>query len=490
MTHSMGEGRDNVAPAPAIEELALRLTQGGDERLILRPAPGAPYGLNRYHSAPYPRPVLAYASSTANDLSPEAAEHLLRLGPALGENYPVFLGEARNRLRAAYGLAQDTEIVFAPSGTDLEYVALAAARRHRHEAIHNVLLGADEVGSGCIHSAHGRYFAAGTALGIATTLGAPVDGMEQISLADVPVRCGRGEARGNAEIVAAVRGEIEAAARRGARTLVHLVHGSKTGLVLPARQDCEALSREYGDDVLFVVDACQARITGRAVRRYLDAGMIVLLTGSKFMGGPPFSGFALLPPDLVREAAPLPAGLATIFRQGEWSSAWHGAERLPGGGNPGLAARLEAALFELERFQALPFDTVVEVIAAFEAAAHETLLTGGIALVAPPSDSHAPEAVDHPIAMCSLVTLDISALPHAATFEMAQALHARLALTGIRLGQPVKAVRAGEGWGGTLRIGLSMPQVVRAAVLDPEARARQFQTDMQRIAEAILAPPG
>ena len=59
----------------------------------------------------------------------------------------------------AYGVPDDVAIVFAPSGTDLEYVALACVAGRAPAGTNAVLLGADEVGSGCIHSAHGLYFA-------------------------------------------------------------------------------------------------------------------------------------------------------------------------------------------------------------------------------------------------------------------------------------------------------------------------------------------
>ena len=44
------------------------MTSGGDARLILAPETG----LNRYYSAPRPSGALAYASSTANDISAAA----------------------------------------------------------------------------------------------------------------------------------------------------------------------------------------------------------------------------------------------------------------------------------------------------------------------------------------------------------------------------------------------------------------------------------
>ena len=55
-----------------ISELADWMTRGGDARIVLDPATA----LNRYHSAPYPRDVLSFASSTANDLSADAMAFL------------------------------------------------------------------------------------------------------------------------------------------------------------------------------------------------------------------------------------------------------------------------------------------------------------------------------------------------------------------------------------------------------------------------------
>ena len=77
---------------------------------------------------------------------------------------------------------------------------------------------------------------------------------------------------------------------------------------------------------------------------------------------------ALVPPSLAKGAAPLPAGLATIFRRAEWPDDWPGLDRLPEGANLGLSLRLEASIFELERFQALSLETVTRVILAFHAA--------------------------------------------------------------------------------------------------------------------------
>lgn len=457
------------------------LASGGDARITLDPESG----LNRYLSAPHPRAVLAYSSSTVSDISADAFAHLVATSQAsAAQTYAARLDTLRGRIRAAYGVGDDIDIVFAPSGTDLEYVALALALGRGEAGIHNVLLGADETGSGCIHSAHGRFFANETALKEGVAPGEDIAGMGAITLVDVPVRRTDGEARSSAEIAAGMALEIAAARAAGRHSVVHCVHGSKTGLVLPALGDLDALLTEFGDAATFVVDACQARITSAAIADYLARGVIVLMTGSKFVGAPPFNGWALVPRALAAGAAPLPEGFAQVFRRAEWPAAWPGAEVLEDSANASLALRLEAALFEIERFQAIPMARVETMIAAFEAALRAHLMAPlGLARVTPGSGDDGVS----PIEMRTLATLDLSGLPGLESFDAAQAAHKALALDGIRLGQPVKCVRVDGGWGGTMRVGLSMPQLTTWDLLGAEARDAGLARDMARIAAGLAA---
>jgi len=464
------------------------LASGGDARIAL----DRETGLNKYFSGPYPRDVLAYSSSTISDISTDAFAHCLAMQETIEtQPYSISLDRLRARINGAIGVDEDTaRIVFAPSGTDLEYVALAAVsakgpNKKGGGGVHNILLGADETGSGCIHSAHGRFFAKETALGVATTPAHTVPGCVPVTLVDIPVRCSEGVARSSAVIVADMTAEIIAAQARGAHALVHCVHGSKTGLVLPALADLEALQSRFGDALTFVVDACQARITSRAIAAYLERGCIILMTGSKFMGAPPFNGWALIPAAMATQASPLPEGFAAIFRRAEWPEGWPGRDILMDSANPSLAIRLEAAMFEFERFQAIAMDRVAQIIDAFEAAV-ATHLIGPLAVrrVCPGGDAG---QTGRPIEMRTLITLDMSDLPGLATFADAQVLHKALAMDGIRLGQPVKCVRFDGEWGGTLRVGISMPQVTRWASMADGDVMDELASDMERIAAGITA---
>ncbi len=467
---------------PAARALITALASGGDARITLDPQTG----LNKYFSAPYPRKTLAYASSTANDLSHDAFEHLREFAaggvPAYGEH----LDDLRARIREAYGLSDDVEVVFAPSGTDLEYVALAAFQHKAEGGVHNILLGADEVGSGCIHSAHGRYFAGETALGFATEKSQPVKGFGPISLADVPVRCMEGIARNTREIHEMVEREIMLAQANSQHALVHVVHGSKTGLILPERSELDRLRERFGEHHSLVVDACQARIKTNCVQDYIARGAIVFLTGSKFMGGAPFNGFALVPRSVVEDAAELPEGLSKIFRRAEFPIGWAGRDKLADSENPGLALRFEGSVFELARFQQIPVDQVGRIVEAFQEALREHLakpLGLRVVTASPDPDSTLPAAF--PLEMQTLATLDVSHLPRLDTFDDAVIVHRELAFAGLRLGQPVKCVRKEGRWGGTMRVGLSMPQVTRFNAMGIEAAKAELAADMQRIARIL-----
>jgi len=472
------------------------MTEGGDARLWLKPETG----LNRYFSAPRPSEVLAYASSTANDISPAAfaqVERLLaELGPAPSASvYGDRLDRLRGRIRAAYAVPDEVDVVFAPSGTDLEYVSLACVAGRGAEGTHNILLGADEVGSGCVHSAYGRYFAEETALRVPTRLGAPVPGVGEthVEMIDIPVRDDGGRPRPSADIADRMDEAIASAAAAGRHVLVHVVHGSKTGLILPSLDDIDALRVRHGGSASFVVDACQARITSPAIADYLAREAIVFVTGSKFMGGPPFSGFALVPPGFRSRAEPLADGLATIFRRSEWPEGWPGAERLEDSANPGLLLRLEASIFELERFQRLSLDQVTRVILAFHQAIRDEIVDPTPARrVAPYPPGEKETADTHPIEMRTLSTLDLSGFAGGnATFEDSTRWHRDLLAEGVRLGQPVKCVKLpGGGWGATLRIGLSMPQVTERAELADDALAASFAADMAKIRDALKAVAG
>ncbi|MFS0737268.1 hypothetical protein ABC347_09480 [Sphingomonas sp. 1P06PA] len=103
-------------------------------------------------------------------------------------------------------------------------------------------------------------------------------------------------------------------------------------------------------------------------------------------------------------------------------------------------------------------------------------------------DSGATATTRHaacPIETQTLATIDLSTLPRQPDFDAAQTLHKRLAGEGLRVGQPVRCVPAGDGWGGTFRIALSMPQICDLAILGDAACADRLAADLNRIADRV-----
>lgn len=490
------EDEDTLARAAT-----LFMTGGGDERILLDPATG----LNRYHTAPRPEDITAFSSSTANCISAAAFAEVKRRLADFAPNFALSadgyadgLDRVRGRLRATWKVASTTEIVFAASGTDLEYVGLAAAHRAGSVGIDNILLGVDEVGSGCTHSASGLHFAKITPLGIATEAGAPIHATARnsIRLIDVPLRSHAGWVIESEDILLDIAAAADAAIAANRHPLIHVVHGSKTGLVLPSLAHIDALRRRYRDKISFVVDACQARISRELVSAYLSRGCVVYLTGSKFMGGPPFSGFAMVPRGIVEKSAGLLAGFDRIFAAAEWPDTWRGQACLPQLANLGLLLRLEASLYELELYHKLAPAEIKRTLDLFDDAIEALTQRLGAARVQPFGYDNWDSAGAKPMELRTLVTLDLSQMGEGRDFDFARELYlslgrrsanlSRLGLEPIRLGQPVKCIRLPDGrFGANVRIGLSMPQMVEYAAMDSRT-LRQTMTDkMTRIGTRI-----
>ena len=83
--------------------------------------------------------------------------------------------------------------------------------------------------------------------------------------------------------------------------------------------------RGIGGAARIVVDACQARLGLGRLHVHLAQGRMVLITGSKFFGGPPLSGALLVPAALAAEMARqdrLPPALRDYSAASDWPPEW------------------------------------------------------------------------------------------------------------------------------------------------------------------------
>lgn len=513
-----------TADHPLFLPTHILMGEGGDDRITL----DEQSGLNGYGCAPEPVRAISYSSSTASSVSAAAyaqahtVHHQLRAAIAEHDEtalYGHWLRKASHRIRACYGLDDGVEIAFGPSGTDLEYLSLALALASG-QPVTNIVVEVDEVGSGCLFSQAGQYFAPQTALGLSVEKGAQLPGFDaaRLSVITLKARSDDGPVRSEDDYAAALLGAAGAAIAQGGRPLVHIIHRSKTGIITPTLPVIDRLLAVHGDAVDLVVDACQGRISPGAIAAYLARDASIFVTGSKFIGGPPFSAWALVPAALAMRmrAGQVPEGLGHFFAREEVPSAWTACDGvLPPATNFGLLLRLEAGLFELERLLTLPLARIDAVIAAFGQAMHHLPAAAPFRLVEGAADDPAAGdyvgPVPHPLDRKMLYVVELT-MPHPVTgaplsVEQARdvyrllysdvsdefgALPDRLAAAEIcHLGQPVKCLKLSSGaWAPTLRLSLSAPQIFDMIGLDDASLAGRFTADIDRIAAKMRLAVG
>ena len=464
----------NLAPLFKAEAgeplLAMTLGSGGDGRIALDRD-----GRNRYGAPVRPDARdIWFSSSTASGISPRgwaAAGAALPRAYLAGESEDWF-ADLRRRLLNLLA-PPGAQALFCASGTQAEYaaLALAGARARPGQKIVNILIGPEETGRGAPLAAAGRHFLNSAPFAPAARAGFALDGLEgAITLATLHLRDAEGTPVPVAEIDAKVRALVRVARARGAHALVHLMDSSKTGLSAISRACALGLLRENPGEVTVVVDACQLRRPPAGVRADLEAGFLVMVTGSKFFGGPAFSGALLIPPGFLGDdsgAIPWPEGLADHFALFDWPPLLR--DRIDGAFgarcNAGLGLRWEAALAELEAFCALDPALIDMAIACFHGEARRQVL-------------RLPQLE---IDECGGDPTLLPILMRGADKGEADAVQRQLRRQGFHLGQTVPI-----GKRAALRLCLSAPQIVDFAWRYNEISSESFafaplRTDLEQL---------
>jgi hypothetical protein len=340
------------------------LTCGGDPRLTVDPD----CGLNEYGCRPMPSPqTWSFASSTASSISERAydraglaREEMMRsaITTGLDAAFDARTEEMREELKAHLQLsAADVDVVFSPSGTDSQLHALFLARSLLGPALTTIIVGSDQTGSGTAYTARGRHFSTLTGYGRPVRKDAPIDGMSGDSV-EVPLFGRARDIRARADDDAAVLDAIDAAVASGTSALLQIMDSSKLGWRSPSEACLDEIANRWPDQVLIVVDACQMRLSRRRMRTYLDRGYMVLITGSKYFGGPAFSGALLVPTGLSRSldrGEGFAPGLLDYASRSDWPKRWAGLRsRFESRPNLGQWLRWEAALEEIRTYYRVP----------------------------------------------------------------------------------------------------------------------------------------
>lgn len=365
------------AAAPG-STLAGLMVAGGDARLHLIPNTH----LNGYGCQPWPRPQeISFSSTTASTISQpayfaaDAAFQILSNADSRRPLKYVFeelVEKVRQDIKALFELDAAAEVVLSPSGTDSELHALFLANCVLQKPITSVVVAADETGNGVNLAASGRHFDSITSGGRRVIKGEPISGFATQAL-NVPVaaRDRNGHARSSAEIDEDVHRCVAKAVDEGRGVALHVMDHSKTGARHPSRECLSEIASIYRNSVQIIVDACQARLSRNRLKWYLDQQYIVLVTGSKFFTGPPFSGALIVPASISARmglASEIPDGLADYTSQFDWPRMWGAARsKLPASMNLGQLLRWIAATEEMQAYFEVP--ELLRKIAVRESAA-------------------------------------------------------------------------------------------------------------------------
>lgn len=399
------EGWSRVAAdnrlTPLFAPLDFLLASGGDSRLAV----DRDTRLNGYGCRPYPRPeAFTFASSTATSVSTRAYARAAAAREALiaatiedEDSFDAQIESLRMRLLAHLGLAgSGVEIVFSPSGTDAQLQASFLAQTLLGGPLASVVVAADETGSGTGFAIMGRHFNTSTALGHPVVKGEPVAGFAaDTTRIDIAACDEAGRPRSLAAIDRDVLAAFARAIRDGRKVLLQTMDRSKLWRRAPSQACIAEIAARWPDAVQIVVDACQMRLSPERIRATLDRGQMVLITGSKFFTGPPFSGALLVPPahaGALSGRVLVPHGLRDYTNRSDWPSRWMNLRSdLPDGFNAGQWLRWEAALAEIDAYFAVPEPFRMASLSRFSTAAARLIATGGLELLAEdPADSSDP----------------------------------------------------------------------------------------------------
>ncbi|MEY3928174.1 MAG: hypothetical protein RJA97_1181, partial [Bacteroidota bacterium] len=266
-----------------IEELLL---SGCDERIAIRPETGA----NQYHLHPTKyQGLLMRGSCTCGTLTPDghlSAERFVRDYRTADD--ASWIRQQTKRMQTLFdgGRGDEFHIYYGPSGSDMMYwPLLMQSMLHPGQTITNIVSCPEELGSGSILAAEGKYYANTNQYGQGVPKGELVTDSFAVDVQFLPAR----EVSGHiADRKQAIRDII--AARPGQPIVGNLVFGSKSGI----KDDLDIID-EFRDGVMWVVDMCQFRTHRGLVHELISKGVMLMVTGSKFYQAPPFCGALLVP---------------------------------------------------------------------------------------------------------------------------------------------------------------------------------------------------
>jgi len=279
------------------------LISGGDDRLRLNSD-----GVNYIHVGPSPTSDIVHRSScTGTHISEKNFKKLERIFEDIQASKLHFsncMENIHDRLRKIVDINKENSIITIPSGTDAEYVPLflaaAYGKKFKYKQIINIITGIGEIGSNSATAAKGLYFSSPAPSGRTVDIGNKLPGILPVELISVSLRHSR-----SALFISDDRlwkKPLEKALKK-IKTLIllHVVDSTKLGYRMDVIDEVSHLLRKHPEKLLVAIDSCQSRIDINRLREYLNIGCMIMITGSKFEEGPPFSGAVIIPKSITHQ---------------------------------------------------------------------------------------------------------------------------------------------------------------------------------------------
>lgn len=409
------------------------LLAGCDERIALRPETDA----NQYHLNPMKyEGLLMRGSCTCGTLTPaghETAQRFERDYRAADD--AQWMRTQTKRMQQLFGGGRNDEfhVYYGPSGSDMMYwPLLMQSMLNPGQRITNIVSCPEELGSGSILAAEGKYYANQNQFGATVPKGGIVTVSLDVDVQFLPAREDSGHISDRKQ---AIRDII--AARPGQPIVGNLVFGSKSGI----KDDLDIID-EFRDGVMWVVDMCQFRTHRGLVHELISKGVMLMVTGSKFYQAPPFCGALLVPKFWTERLAGRPAdhlaAYGALFASADAPPDLPQLRALwPEYVNIGLRLRWEIALDEMEAYLAYPQEETDALIRRWN-----RVMVGRLAL----SDRFGMMP-DIELTNDSIISFTVSAGGRELDYDQLKTLFDRLVLTDhagfngfhrIFMGQPVR----------------------------------------------------
>jgi diaminopimelate decarboxylase len=177
--------------------------------------------------------------------------------------------------------------------------------------VYNYVTAWGEVGSGTANASNGQYFSASTPRGgklSSSAFDSYLQGFHSEMIETIHFKprgvTGRIDLFEN-QLISDIKKKLSTS--ETSVVLLHVVCGSKTGLISPSLATLSSVFSSLSsglaakERIIVVIDACQLRCRLELVSEYINRNYPLLVTGSKFFTGPPFSGAVILPSEYAND---------------------------------------------------------------------------------------------------------------------------------------------------------------------------------------------